>query len=284
MAQQIPWDSLVSVYSRQLNNSTKGANGINPRVAIGAIIIKHMCDLSDRETILQIQENVYMQYFIGYSSFSDEAPFDPSLFVDLRKRLGADQVNAINERIMGVMNSCGSKKDDDNQQTSDTDQTILNAEQQQKGEEKEEEQIQQSQQDVCREPKHGTLIVDATTCSQDITYPTDLNLLNDAREKSEQIIDILHMGLLSQKPRTYRLIARKEYLHTAQKKIKTKKQIRSAIRKQDQAILKEILTILDYCWKLTKLFLYQIRIINICWSFRRCMTNKKRCWMRGSIA
>ena len=232
LAQQIPWDSLVSVYSRQLNNSTKGANGINPRVAIGAIIIKHMCDLSDRETILQIQENVYMQYFIGYSSFSDEAPFDPSLFVDLRKRLGADQVNAINERIMGVMNSCGSKKDDDNQQTSDTDQTILNAEQQQKGEEKEEEQIQQSQQDVCREPKHGTLIVDATACPQDITYPTDLNLLNDAREKSEQLIDILHMGLLSQKPRTYRLIARKEYLHTAQKKIKTKKQIRSAIRKQ----------------------------------------------------
>jgi transposase, IS5 family len=226
LAQQIPWDNLVSVYSRQLNNSAKGANGINPRVAIGAIIIKHMCDLSDRETILQIQENVYMQYFIGYSSFSDEAPFDPSLFVDLRKRLGADEVNAINERIMGVLNSHQAKKDDDNsQQASDTDQTILNTEQ--------EEQIQQSQEDVCCEPKHGgTLIVDATACPQDITYPTDLNLLNDAREKSEELIDILHSGLPTDKPRTYRHIARKEYLHTAQKKIKTKKQIRSALRKQ----------------------------------------------------
>ena len=34
------------------------------------------------------------------------------------------------------------------------------------------------------------------------------------------------------KPRTYRKVARKEYLHTARKKKKSKKQIRSAIRKQ----------------------------------------------------
>ena len=73
-----------------------------------------MCDLSDQETIIIIQENVYMQYFIGYSSFSDEAPFDASQFVDLRKRLGADEINAINERIMGVMNSRELMKEDDN--------------------------------------------------------------------------------------------------------------------------------------------------------------------------
>jgi len=47
------------------------------------LIIKHICDLSDRETIQQIQENMYMQYFIGYSGFSDEEPFDPSLFVGI---------------------------------------------------------------------------------------------------------------------------------------------------------------------------------------------------------
>jgi hypothetical protein len=65
-----------------------GADGINPRVAIGAMILKHLCNTSDRETVLQIQENIYMQYFIGYSSFSNEPPFDPSLFVEFRKRLG----------------------------------------------------------------------------------------------------------------------------------------------------------------------------------------------------
>jgi len=31
----------------------------------------------------------------------------------------------------------------------------------------------------------GSCIVDATACRQDISYPTDLNLLNDGREKSE---------------------------------------------------------------------------------------------------
>lgn len=53
-------DTLVSIYQNQLNNSQTGADSINPRVAIGAIIIKHIGDLSDRETVLQIQENMYM--------------------------------------------------------------------------------------------------------------------------------------------------------------------------------------------------------------------------------
>lgn len=43
-----------------------------------------------------------MQYFIGFSSYSDELVFDPSLFVDLRKRIGPQQLNEINERIMGI--------------------------------------------------------------------------------------------------------------------------------------------------------------------------------------
>jgi transposase, IS5 family len=100
LSHKIPWDTLVSVYLSQMGNSETGADGINPRVAIGAMIIKHICNLSDRETVQQIQENMYMQYFLGYSNFNDEEPFDPSLFVDFRKRLGIEQINEINERIM----------------------------------------------------------------------------------------------------------------------------------------------------------------------------------------
>ena len=76
-------------------------------------------------------------------------------------------------------------------------------------------------------------MVDATACPQDIRYPTDLNLLSDAREKAEELMDILYPhSKLAHKPRNYREIARKEYLHTAQKKSKSKQEIRSAIRKQ----------------------------------------------------
>lgn len=83
-----------------MGNDETGASGITPRVALGALIIKHLCDLSDRETVQQIQENIYMQYLIGYTSFSDEEPFDSSLFVDIRKRMGIEQINAINEKIL----------------------------------------------------------------------------------------------------------------------------------------------------------------------------------------
>jgi len=40
----------------------------------------------------------------------------------------------------------------------------------------------------------------------DIRYPTDWNLLNEAREKTEKIIDFLHKECTQggRKPRTYR--------------------------------------------------------------------------------
>src|SRR4249919_3542246 len=63
LPKQIPWDKIANIYQKQLNNSITGAGGINPRAAIGAIFIKHLCGLSDRETVQQMQENVYMQYF-----------------------------------------------------------------------------------------------------------------------------------------------------------------------------------------------------------------------------
>ena len=100
LAGKIPWYVLVKIYLKQMRNYRTGASGINPRVALGAMIIKHICDLSDRETIQQIRKNVYMQYFLGYSSFSNASAFDASLFVELRNRLGMEQFNAINERIV----------------------------------------------------------------------------------------------------------------------------------------------------------------------------------------
>ncbi len=232
LSKQIPWDKIANVYQRQLNNFFTGAEGINPRVAIGAIFIKHMCDLSDRETVQQIQENVYMQYFIGYSGFSYQPVFDPSLFVDLRKRFGAEQINEINETIMGLVSEEVKDKKEDgpqNNNMSDSDSDEVK-----QTNESTEQTMQEFSVDLPQ--NKGDLIVDATACPQDISYPTDLNLLNDAREQSEKLIDILYATLKldeqTLKPRTYREIARKEYLKVAQKKHKTNKEIRHALRKQ----------------------------------------------------
>jgi hypothetical protein len=59
-------------------------------------------------------------------------------------------------------------------------------------------------------PTHqGKLILDATVAEQAIRYPTDLSLLAEAREFSEQIIDRLYANsALTKKPRSYRQQAR----------------------------------------------------------------------------
>jgi len=47
--------------------------------------MKHLCDIDGRDSVSQISENIYTQYFLGYSSFNDQEPFDSLLFVEFRK-------------------------------------------------------------------------------------------------------------------------------------------------------------------------------------------------------
>jgi len=246
----IPWDDIVGIYFKVMRNSVIGASSINPRVALGALIIKHLANLSDEETILQIQENMYMQYFLGFSSFNVDPCFDPSLFVEIRKRLGVEQINAINEKIIALSfqksvekgNHSPAAKDSTEDATKIVEAHLAN------------NQTDEQQTPVLsivnperEEPApKGRLLVDATACPQDIAYPTDLNLLNEAREKSEELIDFLyetHPKYGSSelvKPRTYRENARKDYLLVAKKKKKTSKQIRRAIREQLQYLNRNI--------------------------------------------
>jgi transposase, IS5 family len=77
-------------------------------------------------------------------------------------------------------------------------------------------------------------LIDATCAPADIRYPTDLSLLNESREKLEEIIDVLHKPLKGKKKkcRTYRQKARYEYLQIAKKRRVNAKEIRKGIRKQ----------------------------------------------------
>ena len=99
LAENIPWDDIVQVYNRQLNNNSTEASNINPRVVIGVLMVKHLLNLSDRDTILAIQENIYIQYFLGFDNIIFDAPFNPSLFVEIRKRMGLDELVKKNDMI-----------------------------------------------------------------------------------------------------------------------------------------------------------------------------------------
>ena len=81
----------------------------------------------------------------------------------------------------------------------------------------------------------GTLTIDASCTPADITYQTDLKLLNEARELTERIIDDLiekGSGFGGYRPRYDRGKARTNYLNVAKQKKPRRCKITAAIRRQ----------------------------------------------------
>ena len=89
-------------------------------------------------------------------------------------------------------------------------------------------------------PNEGTLTVNASCGPQNIRYPQDTSLLNEARENLEAMVDEMHDPKEGQKPRTYRNKARRDYLKVAKSKRKSSKQIRKAIGKQLRYIRRDL--------------------------------------------
>ena len=224
LAPQIPWDEFALIYSKTLCEDF-GRPALDARVVIGAMIIKYKKGLSDEETIEEIKENAYLQYFIGYEEFSHKAPFDPSLFVTLRERLGVDVFEQLTQAFMA-----GVQKTEEAQKKPSTD--------------KNKDHSDSANLETNQSDRQGKLILDASVAPQDIKFPTDLDLLNDSREHMERIIDELwEPGPGKRKPRTYRMIARKAYLSISKKKNKSVKVLRRGIRNQLNYIRRNIKTI-----------------------------------------
>lgn len=233
LAGKIPWDKLATVYYKKMR-ADFGAPKLSARLLIGAVIIKHMLNIDDREVVEQIRENIYLQYFVGLSSFQTEAPFDASLMVSIRKRLGKDAMGELNELILreaGVLPEKpdmkeGRDKDNHNDAAGSKGSAV-----QEQGEP--EEQTPPG-------PVSGTLLIDATVAEQQIEYPTDIKLLNEAREQLERMIDKVCQAAGLDLPRMYKQVARKKYLLIAKKKCKSKREIRRGIRQQLQYVKRDL--------------------------------------------
>jgi len=222
LADQLPWDKFSQIYASSLSENM-GRPGKDARLVIGAMIIKHIKKLPDEEVIPEIQENPYLQYFVGLKEFTNEPIFDPSLFVTLRKRLGKTSFEALSETFSQHVKSLNQLKE---KKTSKSKRV-------------------KSDDSDSKPPSHqGQLIIDAVVSPQDIKYPTDVDLLNQAREATERFIDLLWEPTSElRKPRTYRQNARRDYLNTVKKKRKSKKQLYQARKKQLSYIRRNIKTI-----------------------------------------
>ncbi len=99
MAKLIPWAEFEEEYAQKFSVDT-GAPAKSFRMALGALIIKEKLGTSDRETVEQIRENPYLQYFLGLEYYTNEAPFEPSMLVHFRERIGVDLVNKVNKKMV----------------------------------------------------------------------------------------------------------------------------------------------------------------------------------------
>ncbi len=99
MSKLIPWSEFEQEYA-SLFSEDIGAPAKNFRIALGSLIIKEKLGTSDIETVEQIKENPYLQYFIGLSSYSNDAPFEASMLSHFRQRIDIDLINKINESMV----------------------------------------------------------------------------------------------------------------------------------------------------------------------------------------
>ena len=220
MSEVIPWDIFASSYI-SLMNSTQGRPGVPPRMVLGALIIKHIEKLSDQDVILLIQENVYMQFFVGLKEFQTAPIFDASLFVTLRKRIGKSEFDKLNKELI---KSFSRKENVPNRSKKNKDDSPPS--------------------------NKGKLQADATVADHYITFPTDAKLLNSSRKELDKMIDKLYESndKLMVKPRTYRRVLNRAFLDYSKKKRKGK----SVHRKMKRKLLESVNRNLKFVLKMLK--------------------------------
>ncbi len=246
LAAVIPWDKLANVYSQKLQSNT-GRKLVNIRTVIAALIVKHKLKLDDRGTIEMIKENIYLQYFCGLEEFTTKAVFDPSLFVDIRKRLGGEEFEKINRHIIEESERLKphqariTRKKKPVSETLDKSDKSEDHQQDYSGNETDKTDEPDEPGKLDEPNNRGTLKVDATVADQEIKYPNDVSLLNESRRQLERMIDELYEEAIDEKPpRLYPRKARKEYLNFSKKRRKSKKEIRRGIKAQLQYVRRDL--------------------------------------------
>ncbi len=234
MSKLVPWDEFDLKYQKNFK-SGNGQAAIDSRIALGALLIKPAYrGISDEDLTKEIAMNPYLQYFLGLHEYRYECPFDASMMTRFRKRITPEMLSWVNDQVIG-------RKTAEEEEETQTDEHPDDEPPSDGSDSGSPMQEQLTIEDMLTDeqekaPNEGTLILDATCAPQNIRFPTDTSLLNEAREKTEEIIDVLHEQGLSdgKKPRTYRQEARRKYNGFSKARKKTGRMIRKARKQQLQ--------------------------------------------------
>lgn len=202
LADSIDWDAMEEGYAAMFPSNT-GRPAKPFRMALGSLIIQKRLGLSDRALTKMLSENPYLQYFIGCARFLPKEPFRAASLVAFRKRMSCAFLMEANEIFLAGASATGEHPNDRDAAVKEEGGANL-----------------------------GTMILDATCSPSNIEYPQDFALIADARARLERMIDEIHEEYRPwPKPRTYRRVARKEYLEMAKSKKRPEKKMRKFIRK-----------------------------------------------------
>jgi hypothetical protein len=62
-------------------------------------MVKHLLNTSDCDTIIAIQENIHIQHFIEFDTIFLMGPSMHIFLVEIRKRMGVENIEKINDMI-----------------------------------------------------------------------------------------------------------------------------------------------------------------------------------------
>ncbi|HOR89254.1 MAG TPA: transposase [Clostridia bacterium] len=96
-AEAIPWDEIEKIYASKFSN--RGAPAKPLRKVLGAYILKEEYNFSEARIIREINENPYLQYFIGLNEYTDKVPVSASLIRSFSKRFTEQDKTEI-ERLL----------------------------------------------------------------------------------------------------------------------------------------------------------------------------------------
>ncbi len=86
MAKLIPWAELEEENSKLLGRKKDGL--IKPfRMALAILILKKKMEMTDSQIVALIQENFYLQHFIGLSEYTNIVPFEPSMISNFQQNI-----------------------------------------------------------------------------------------------------------------------------------------------------------------------------------------------------
>ncbi|EJX05076.1 protein containing DUF772 [gut metagenome] len=97
LAEELNWAEMEQKYATNFGHA--GAHALPFRMVFGSLVIREALELSDRQTVLNILENPYLQYFIGLPVFTHETPFAPHSLATFRKRIPKEEIKLVVKRL-----------------------------------------------------------------------------------------------------------------------------------------------------------------------------------------